>query len=298
MTIWEYFEQFIFQKQLQGLSDFSIRSYRDHIGVFVKYIGESSDLSDITLEKVNAYIFSLYNKKLAKATIATYIRNLRIFLTWINTEYGGLPFEPKKIKIPKTPKKLVRIYTDEEIQYIFSLASVSVPWITARNRAIIALMLDSGIRQSEICSLLKINVSFDTMSMKVTGKGAKDRFVPLGYISSTFLKDYLLQCPYKDVAYVFVNKLGKPLSCNAIKVFANRLKHQLPFEFSSHKLRHNFATNYCIDHIHDSGNTNVYDLSIIMGHESIETTKKYEHFAHEMLALQNRISHLDKVYKA
>ena len=80
MTIWEYFEQFIFQKQLQGLSDFSIRSYRDHIGVFVKYIGESSDLSDITLEKVNAYIFSLYNKKLAKATIATYIRNLRIFL--------------------------------------------------------------------------------------------------------------------------------------------------------------------------------------------------------------------------
>ena len=98
-------------------------------------------------------------------------------------------------------------------------------------------------------------------------------------------------------AAVSYTHLGKPLSCNAIKVFANRLKHQLPFEFSSHKLRHNFATNYCIDHIHDSGNTNVYDLSIIMGHESIETTKKYEHFAHEMLALQNRISHLDKVYK-
>lgn len=296
MTVREYFDQFILQKQLQGLSAFTIRAYRDHIGVFVKYIGETSRLPDITLGNVNAYILNLYKKNLSKATIATYIRNLRIFLTWINTEYSALPFEPKKIKIPKTPKKLVHIYTDEEIQYIFSLASVSVPWITARNRAIIALMLDSGMRQSEVCGLLKENVRFDTMSMKVTGKGAKDRLVPLGYMARTFVEDYLSQCPYKDQPYVFLNRCGQPLSGTAIKVFINRLKHRLPFEFSSHKLRHNFATNYCIDHINDSGNTNVYDLSIIMGHESMETTKKYEHFAHEMLALQNRISHLDKVY--
>ena len=55
----------------------------------------------------------------------------------------------------------------------------------------------------------------------------------------------------------------------------------------------NFATNYCIDHVRQTGKTDVYDLSILMGHESIETTKKYEHFAHEIIAAENNISHLD-----
>ncbi|MEG1145070.1 MAG: hypothetical protein RSE05_06865, partial [Clostridium sp.] len=71
----------------------------------------------------------------------------------------------------------------------------------------------------------------------------------------------------------------------------------LPFKFSSHKLRHNFATNYCIDHVRETGKSDVYDLSILMGHESIETTKKYEHFTHEIIASENSISHLDNVYK-
>lgn len=74
----------------------------------------------------------------------------------------------------------------------------------------------------------------------------------------------------------------------------NELKEAFDtFDLSSHKLRHNFATNYCIDHVRQTGKTDVYDLSILMGHESIETTKKYEHFAHEIIAAENNISHLD-----
>lgn len=73
---------------------------------------------------------------------------------------------------------------------------------------------------------------------------------------------------------------------------------KLSFPFSSHKLRHNFATNFCIDNINEKGNSCVYDLSILMGHESIETTKKYEHFAHELVVAKNNISHLDMTFKA
>ena len=58
----------------------------------------------------------------------------------------------------------------------------------------------------------------------------------------------------------------------------NHLKHDTGLDLSSHKLRHNFATNYYIDNLRETGNSNTYDLSILMGHESIETTKKYEHF--------------------
>ena len=125
----------------------------------------------------------------------------------------------------------------------------------------------------------------------------KDRLVPLSYISSLFLDDYLSQCPYSNTAYVFVDRLGRPLSGNAVRVFVNRLQKKLPFDLSSHKLRHNFATNYCVDNLRKNGNSCVYDLSILMGHESMETTKKYEHFAHEILAAENNHSHLDQVFQ-
>lgn len=143
----------------------------------------------------------------------------------------------------------MHIYTDAEILKIFEQCTTSVPWITAHNRAIIAFMFDSGLRQLEVCGILKENIDTDRMVLKVTG--------------------------------------------NAIRLFVYRLEHKLGFSLSSHKLRHNFATNFCLDNLEQKGTSNVYDLGIIMGHESIETTKKYEHFAHEFVAVKNSISHLD-----
>lgn len=132
--------------------------------------------------------------------------------------------------------------------------------------------------------------------MKVTGKGAKERLVSLGRASREFLDYYLSLCPHKS-EYVFVGRLGAPITTNTVKIFVNKLKHKTGIDISSHKLRHNFATNYCIDSIRATGNSNVYDLSILLGHESIETTRIYEHFAHEILALENTRSHLDKVFE-
>lgn len=253
------------------------------------------DLESVTYELVAGYIMVLLHRPLSKATISTYVRNARIFLRWVHAEYG-LSFDPVKIKVPKPPKKNVHVLSSAEIQYLLDSVKCSVPWLTARNKAIIALMLDSGLRQNEVCTLVKKGLDFDRGALQVTGKGCKDRLVPLGYISKMLLEDYLSQCPYKDLDYVFCGRMGNQISRNAIKVFMNRLKHQIPFDISSHKLRHNFATNFCIDNYRRTGNTGVYDLSILMGHESIETTKRYEHFAHEIIAVENCNSHLDNIY--
>ena len=296
MTLKQAYDEFMFQKELAGLAPASLSDYRNIITIMLNHVGASIDLESVTYEVVTEYIMTLLRRPLAKATISTYIRNTRIFLRWVYAEYG-LSFDPVKIKVPKSPKRIVHIYSDTEIQYLFSCVQTSIPWLTARNRAIIALMLDSGIRQCEVCKLLWNNVDFERMVLKVQGKGSKERLVSLGYMSKILLNDYFSLCPFKDSENVFLDRLGGPLSVNAIRLFVNRLKKQLPFDLSSHKLRHNFATNYCIDNIRKYGNTNVYDLSILMGHESIETTKKYEHFAHEMIAVENNISHLDKVYK-
>lgn len=297
MILSDVYKEFILQKRLAGLSDATIIDYENIISIFIDYVGSSLRVDKLTYKCVSGFILDLYSRPLSKSTVATYIRNMRIFLMWVYKEYD-LSFNPGKIKVPKSPKKLVHIYTDDEIKLLFASAEVSIPWISARNKAMLALMLDSGLRQSEVCNLLHNCVDRERMVLQVTGKGAKDRLVSLGYVSLALIDDYLSLCPYHDSPYVFLDRSGSSVSGNAIRIFVNRLKKQLPFELTSHKLRHNFATNYCLDNIKRSGNSNVYDLSILMGHESIETTKKYEHFAHEIIAVENRVSHLDKhVYK-
>ena len=128
----------------------------------------------------------LLHHSLSKATISTYVRNARIFLRWVHAEYG-LSFDPVKIKVPKPPKKNVHVLSSAEIQYLLDSAKCSVPWLTARNKAIIALMLDSGLRQNEVCTLVKKGLDFDRGALQVTGKGCKDRLVPLGYISKILI---------------------------------------------------------------------------------------------------------------
>lgn len=297
MTLQEVFSEFMYDKRLQGLSEKSIASYDCHISMFLSYVGRGVHIEKLTKKQVDAYVFDLFGRSLSKSTVSTYVRNARIFLCWAYMEHDML-FDPHKIKVPKPPKKKVHILSDREIALIFSSVETSYAWITARNKAIVAFMLDSGVRQGEVCTLLYRNFDYERKVFKVCGKGAKERLVPFGKISMTLMQEYISLCPYKGREHVFLDRMGNPLSGNAVRVFVNRLKQKTGIDICSHKFRHNFATNYCIDNIRKCGHSNVYDLSIIMGHESIETTKKYEHFAHEMIAVENSISHLDMVFSS
>ena len=288
------FDKFILEKRISGLKEVSISDYRNTLTRFLRSFG-NTEISQLAYDDVGSYILGLYKSGLSRATVSTYVRNARIFLCWVSAEYG-LSFDATKVKIPKSPKKVVHIYTDDEIRDIFKSIESAIPWITARNRAVVSLMLDSGIRQCEVCDLLRTDIDRKRNIMKVSGKGSKDRMVPIGRVSLYLIDKYLLQCPYES-SYVFMGRTGKPMSRNAVKLFTYRLQKELPYSFSSHRLRHNFATNYCIDHVRKNGQSDVYDLSILMGHESVETTKKYEHFAHEIIAAENSISHLDGVWE-
>lgn len=294
MTVRDSYNDFILDKRAQGLTDKSIESYKNALHVFIMYIGADFNIDLLELRHIKEYAIELRTRNLSSATISTYMRNVKVFLQWVSEEFG-LAFAPSKIKVPKSPKKKVHIYSDDEIHQIFSSIHATVPWIAARNRAMVAFMLDSGIRQSEICGLKMIDIDFGRNMMKVHGKGEKERYVPFGKYTLYYLREYLAQCPYQS-EYVFLDIHGKVISGNAIRLFTYRLQQELPFEFSSHRLRHNFATNFCLDSLELKNTTGVFDLSVIMGHSSIETTKRYEHLAHELIAVNSCISHLDKIY--
>ena len=294
MTMQTTYDNFILSRRLAGLAPKSIIDYQQFIMPFIKFVGPDKKFSELKNADINKYLEKLLDKKITRSTLATYIRNLKIYLAWCEEEYE-VNYKSKSIKIPRSPKKCVKIYTNDELAQIMSHIHTESEWLTTRNKCIIALMYDSGIRQSEVCTLQKRNISFAEKRMVVMGKGNKERTVPLGRLTEILLQELFRQCPYESED-VFLTRRGEPMTNNAVKIFVNKLSKEVGFELSSHKLRHNFATNYCIDQYEEVGQVDIYRLMILMGHEDIETTRRYLHHANEIIGARGCISHLDKVF--
>lgn len=295
MTLQSALNKFILSRKLSGLSEKTIKDYQDFIGQFIKYIGPETEIDNLRQEDIDLYIGYQIDRDISRTTRATYIRNMKIFIRWLCEEYS-VNIKYTSIKVPKSTKKNIRLYSNNEIQILFESAVATEEWISARNKAIIAFMLDSGLRQGEICTLRSEWVVTENHIMTVHGKGDKERIVPLGKLSISLYEQYRKLSPYKDVEYAFVLKSGQKMSCNAVKLMISKIAKKVPFELSSHKLRHNFATNYCLDMYKEYGRIDIYRLMIIMGHEDIETTRRYLHIANEIIASTECMSHIDKVY--
>lgn len=294
MTLKQAFNDFIESRVLGGLSLKTIEDYESFVTPFVSFVGSDLPVESLTLDMVNKYIILLRKRSIRPATLATYVRHIKVFLRWINDDFS-LSFSLRKIRVPKTPKKVVHIYTDEEVKQIFDSVKAESDWITARNRAMIALMYDSGLRQNEVCTLQLHNVDFSTNRMIVRGKGDKERIVPLGDVSAEYLRLYLSICPFDILGNIFVSRRGGEFTCNALKLLVSRISERVPFPIHCHLLRHNFATNYLVDQYHKHKHMDAQFLQIIMGHEDYQTTQRYLHFAMQIVASESRNSHLDQI---
>lgn len=296
MTVKEAFERFILKKKLKNLAPKTISNYICFVTPFVNHVNGSLDVSSLNTDLVLSYVSTLYDRKLADASRATYMRHIIAFLRWMKDCYG-IPVSLSEIELPKTPKKLVRILSDDDIKHLFDCITCESEWLTMRNRAIIALMLGSGLRQNEVTTLQWKNIYISQNYAIVRGKGNKERCVPLGATVSSFLEEYRRTCPY-DNSFVFVGRRGDSITNNAIKKMVQKLKSKSGIDISSHGMRHNFATNFCTDSLENSGQCDAYTLQSLMGHENVKTTEKYMHYAKSLIASKNSRSHLDMVFGA
>lgn len=293
MTVEYVYNEFIRSKKLNGLSKKSIISYECFVGKFIKFIGSDTDVFSLSQTDLEKYIEYQIDRDISRNTFSTYIRNFKIFVRWVCDHYD-VSFTYNSIKVPKSTKKVVRVYSELEIRQIFDAIHYPIEWIERRNKAIISFMLDSGIRQGEVCSLKAVNVRCEVNRMIVCGKGHKERTVPLGRLSVKLYKEYRAICPF-DSEMAFVTKTGVAMKTNTVKLMVTKLGKKLPFDISSHKFRHNFATNYCLDMYYKNGNIDIYRLMIIMGHEDVSTTRRYLHLANEIIASSECLSHLDSI---
>lgn len=290
------FDNFIRDRKLQACTTKTITNYVQVLTPFVAFVGDI-DTTELTIEHVKDYNAKLIDRKISKASVATYLRHIKAFISYLEAEelIEGKSIA-KRIKLPKNPKKQITLFTAVDMQMIFDGIDSKPEWIRLRNCVIVALMYDSGLRQSEVCCLMVEDLDYERKIIKVHGKGDKDRLVPLGATSLQLIEQYLAAVPF-DTPYLLSGRHGEQMTNNSVKLFIAKLRKETGYtNLTSHKLRHNFATNFCIDSYERDGYVDNIKLSVLMGHEDLATTQIYMHEAQSYIATSRFHSHLDAIF--
>ncbi|MDO4265128.1 MAG: tyrosine-type recombinase/integrase [Eubacteriales bacterium] len=299
MTFNSLFDDFIIDKQAGGCSPKTIADYMNKIHVFQLYAGRDMDISEFTDDFIKQYCIYINRIKKTVATRYSYINALKIVLGWIEQNTTEpIVYHVRRIRSKRPQQRVVLPLSDTDVINMFKAVSGGSAWLIARNKAIVALMLDSGLRQGEVVKLRLAEIDFNSCVLVVLGKGSKKRLIPIGKVTSSLIKDYISSVPYPLSDYLFISSKGCPLTENAVKKMVYRLKSKTGYDVSSHKLRHDFATDYALRNIRMYGNPNKEQLQLLLGHTDGQVTDGYIHLAYEQIAVDNYSSRLDGVAAA
>ncbi len=263
----------------RGLSINSIKSYEFDLFQFKNFITKNSineSPKKCSSSTVKRYLYKNFSNKKSRSQ-ARSISALKSFFNYLLFE-GEINSSPlNDIESPKIENKLPEVLTEDEIKKLISSVNLEAEF-GQRNKTIIEVLYGTGIRVSELTELKLSNIFFNENILKVTGKGNKERFVPLGKIASIEIKKYLndrgklkINSKYSDI--LFLNKYGRQLTRSMIfKVINDSSKNaKIDKKISPHTLRHSYAT-----HLLKNG-ADLRTIQLILGHESITTTEIYTH---------------------
>ena len=254
----------------RGMSQNTVKAYCSDVEEFAEKYG-----GDVTKAGSYDVVAWLESSDAAKRTQARGLSGLRSFFTWLVMEGERKDNPCDGVDSPKMGRYLPAVLSVEDVSLIMDSVDLSSR-TGKRDRAILEVLYGCGLRVSECAGLRISDVFIDEGYVRVTGKGDKERIVPMGEPATDALKSYLADRPVPEPEYddfMFLNKFGKPLS--RISIF-NMVKRQAVIagirkEISPHTFRHSFAT-----HLIENG----ADLRVVqemLGHESILTTEIYTH---------------------
>lgn len=269
------------------LSEHTQRGYKTRIKRFGVWCqSKKISLKSITPAVVAAYLQDLRAKvseatgdPLAPATLHGHMRAIKTFLFWCaKPPQKYLPLEiPQNLVMPKIDLKIIQPFTKEQIHRLqVAVTQNHFPMIVARDKAVLAVLLDTGIRAAELCSLTLENVHITPQDgfLKVMGKGRREREVPLGKQSRLLLRDYIkhYRLNIENEPHVFISHRHDPLTTNALRAMFKAWMRRAKISgvrCSPHDCRHTYAINFLLQ------GGNLYVLSRLMGHSSISVTEVY-----------------------
>lgn len=269
----------IYLKREKNYSDKTILSYRNSLNQFLTFLQENhiSSFKKVDYRFMRLYLSYLYDRNLSSSTVAHTLSVLRSFFKWLE-HMNEIDTNPLiLVQAPKRQYNLPNYMNYNLLNDLLKIPDVSTP-LGQRDSAILEMFYSTGIRVSECCNLKIEDVSFDTHSIRIMGKGSKERIVLFGNTLEEKLKKYLCNgrielLKGKSNAYIFLNHLGNNLTPRGIQTILDNIvkKGALEIHVHPHMLRHTFAT-----HMLDNG----ADLKVVqelLGHENLSTTQIYTH---------------------
>lgn len=286
MTVKHLIEQYLQACEGEGSSPHTLRNYRIDLLQFLGFlqrvspeIPEAARLERVEPLTVRAFMAALRRRGLSAVTVARRVASLRSFFHFC-CRRGHLGWNPAVlVATPKLPKPLPRHLTVDQAFQLLATPQGDGP-LVLRDRAILELFYASGIRLGELCGLTVEDVNVDQRLVKVTGKGNKERIVPVGRPAAEALSAYLAvretlkrEKGSLHRGPLFLNHRGERLSPRGVERILEKYLRQsgMGKAITPHGLRHSFAT-----HLLQAG----ADLRVIqelLGHARLTTTQRYTH---------------------
>lgn len=271
----DYISEFLIELEyVKNYSSNTISSYNSDLLLFDSFI--KKDLSKVQTEDIRKFIKHISDRK--EKTLARYLTTFRMFYDFmVKKKYISInPMDG--IESPKIGKYLPSVLTIEEVDKLLSIEPKDN--YSFRNRCMLELLYSSGLRISELVSLKLENINLNDSFIKVMGKGAKERIVPLNEITTEFLTKYINEIrpamlKKLQTDYLFLNNHGKNLSRQAVFKMVKKRASEVGIkkDISPHTLRHSFATHLLL------GGADIRFIQELLGHSDVSTTEIYTHVA-------------------
>lgn len=273
MTILEAYKLFIQEQMYRGNSNYTLDYYERSLKMFLNFCGNDMDIEDIDVVLFKSYqLYISENLNINRVSVRTYARAVKVFLRWLYFE-DYIDIDVNKLLLMKATKDVIIPLSDTEVKELISYYDNST-YLNCRNKTMLMLMLDCGLRLSEVVNLKISDLDLKNYYLIINGKGSKQRLVPFGLSTKKQLEIYMQYRFNLNNTSLFLNQNLSAITTNTIKMLFARLKKQEKFKrIYPHLLRHTFATNF----IYAGGNLEV--LRVLMGHSTINITQIYIHLA-------------------
>lgn len=262
------------------MSAHTLDAYRRDLAALAGWASanEFGDPSALATDRVRAFIAAERRRGLSPKSLQRRLSACRSFYQWL-LKHGHIAANPAaSIRAPKSPRKLPQVLDADEAARLVEVPT-DAP-LGLRDRALLELFYSSGLRLSELCALRWRDLALDDGLVTVTGKGNKQRSVPVGTHARRALRDWRADRAAGNDAPVFPGRGGAPISQRAVQLRVKQLaqrqglfKHVHP-----HMLRHSFASHV----LESSGD--LRGVQELLGHADIATTQIYTHLDFQYLA--------------
>jgi integrase/recombinase XerC len=261
----------------------TVKAYRTDLDGFLAFCAEHlgeppgpACLAGLRPADFRAWLAERHHQGLARTSTARALAALRSFYRYLDREHGRHNPALKALRTPRLPRRLPRPLSEGQTEQLLGAApAATLDWLARRDAAILLLLYGAGLRIGEALALERTALGRDPArlrSLLITGKGGRQRLVPVLPVIAAAIDDYLAACPYRETAGpLFLGARGKRLQAPIVRRLMQHLRRRLglPESATPHALRHSFATHLL------AGGADLRTIQELLGHASLSTTQGY-----------------------